>query len=64
MITYVSQPGSLYAVEQLSIRDQFAMAALSGILAHYGEVSYNKAVEWAYGYADALTEARKIRDNK
>jgi len=44
-------------VEQVTLRDQFAMAALSATKA---EDDYPKRIaEWAYKMADAMLEARK-----
>jgi len=44
--------------ERLELRDQFAMAALQGLLAggYTGEFSY--AAKYAYYYADEMLEAR------
>ena len=41
-----------------TLRDQFAMAALTGILARR-PTSREDAAEEAYAYADAMMEARK-----
>jgi hypothetical protein len=46
----------------LTIRDQFAMAALTGLVAaNYGrkDVDPLDVASWAYGIADAMMEARK-----
>lgn len=51
-----------------NLRDEFAMAALTGLLAHHGDAgwhpeaevqSQNGASETCYEYADAMLEARK-----
>ena len=46
----------------LTIRDQFAMAALTGlVLANWGRMDADRAdlASWAYAIADAMMEARK-----
>ena len=46
--------------EKASVRDQFAMAAMTGLLA--GRTDHFNRVEWAkaaYEIADAMMEARK-----
>ena len=46
----------------LTIRDQFAMAALNGlVVANYGRKDLYPldVASWAYGIADAMMEARK-----
>jgi hypothetical protein len=48
--------------EKASIRDQFAMAALTGlVVANYGkkDIDPMDVASWAYGIADAMMEARK-----
>ena len=46
--------------EQPTLRDQFAMAALSGMLGHpkCAVSEPEKDAKWAYKYADAMMEAR------
>jgi hypothetical protein len=44
---------------QPSLRDQFAMAALTGLLANPDAAKYKDRAEVAYNYADAMMEARK-----
>lgn len=46
--------------EQPTMRDQFAMAALSGMLGHpkCAVSEPEKDAKWAYKYADAMMEAR------
>jgi len=43
-----------------TLRDQFAMAALTGILAspQAGDFSISSAASWAYAHADAMLAAR------
>jgi len=48
--------------EAVTLRDQFAMAALTGlVVANYGrkDIDPMDVASWAYGIADAMTEARK-----
>jgi hypothetical protein len=48
--------------EAVTLRDQFAMAALPGIVsANWGRVDVDRmdVASWAYGIADAMMEARK-----
>lgn len=50
--------------EQASLRDQFAMAALTGLLYKRYRVTASTAA-WAvtaYEFADAMMEARKLKD--
>jgi hypothetical protein len=42
-----------------TLRDQFAMAALTGLLANPDAAKYKDRAEVAYNYADAMMEARK-----
>ena len=45
-----------------TLRDQFAMAALTGlVVANYGrkDIDPMDVASWAYGIADAMMEARK-----
>ena len=46
--------------DKLTLRDQFAMAALNGLLATTSESgqSLEDYTKWAYKYADAMMEAR------
>jgi hypothetical protein len=57
---YVSDtpPADTPAPEVKSLRDEFAMAALQGMLASEAAFDRNMA-EYAYEYADAMMEARK-----
>lgn len=41
------------------LRDQFAMAALTGLLAHYGEDGVGARCKRAYCFANLMMEARK-----
>jgi hypothetical protein len=43
----------------MTLRDYFAVAALQGLLANGCYGSCNSAANQAYGYADAMIEARK-----
>lgn len=52
--------------ESMSLRDQFASAALTGISAHFtgaktkdNETPIQAHARWAYTAADAMMEARK-----
>lgn len=46
-------------VEMASLRDQFAMAALTGMLADPGrDYTFEKAAGDAYGFADAMLKER------
>ena len=48
-----------------TLRDQFAMAALTGLLANSapGEsyATLEAPVEWSYKYADAMMKAREVK---
>lgn len=58
--------------ETTSLRDQFAMSALNGLLSYslvnpmsgnyHENCTCDNAAQAAYGYADAMLEARKVRD--
>lgn len=48
------------APEQPTLRDRFAMAALTGLLADPNEDGKDVAKR-AYGFADAMLEARKVQ---
>lgn len=50
-----------YTEEELKLRDQFAMAALSN-LAGIKSGTYIEFAKDCYGYADAMMEARKIEE--
>jgi hypothetical protein len=52
-------PAPEHAEEFASLRDQFAMAALQGILATAMPIGYRTAAEEAGEYADAMMKARK-----
>jgi len=58
----VSNPSAVHTVNNNtpSLRDQFAMAALQGMV---GKLNFhsdqNHAAEFAYGFADAMMEARE-----
>jgi hypothetical protein len=55
-------PLSSMTYEIATLRDQFAMAALPGIVsANWGRVDVDRmdVASWAYGIADAMMEARK-----
>ena len=57
---YVSDtpPADAPAPEAKTLRDEFAMAALQGMLARESDLARNVA-RYAYEYADAMMEARK-----
>jgi hypothetical protein len=57
---YVSDtpPADAPAPEAKTLRDEFAMAALKGMLARESDLARNVA-RYAYQYADAMMEARK-----
>jgi hypothetical protein len=53
---------------KVMLRDQFAMAALQGLIAHHGDSgngdsiqSIEGAAQTVYEYADAMMDARKAR---
>jgi hypothetical protein len=49
-------------ITQKTLRDEFAMAALTGlVVANYGkkDIDPMDVASWAYGIADAMMEARK-----
>jgi hypothetical protein len=50
--------------QQLTLRDQFAMAALQGLITRYGNDDYSdlKLAEWSYEQADAMLKARIPED--
>lgn len=55
-------PLSLKTYEIATLRDQFAMSALTGlVVANYGrkDIDPMDVASWAYGIADAMMEARK-----
>ena len=45
--------------DQLTVRDHFAMAALTGSLSSGSNGTAKQIAEWAYELADAMMEARK-----
>jgi hypothetical protein len=49
--------------ETLTLRDQFAMAALTGLLASCKSARANLYADDAYKMADAMLEARKEKSN-
>ena len=49
-----------YAPETKNLRDEFAMAALTGFVANPNNIAgTEESAQWAYRYADAMIEARK-----
>jgi hypothetical protein len=48
-------------VEVISMRDQFAMAALTGMIADPNGPDYRSVPKKAYEMADAMLEARKVK---
>jgi hypothetical protein len=51
-----------YFTPTKTLRDEFAMAALTGLLANPNRVVYRLDVEEAYAYADAMLRAREARE--
>jgi hypothetical protein len=49
--------------EKCDLRDQFAMAALTGLLANPDAAKYKDRAEVAYNYADAMLKAREKKDD-
>ena len=47
------------ASSYISVRDQFAMAALTGMLMR--SVGYEETAEKAYKFADAMIKAREVK---
>lgn len=45
---------------QMTLRDQFAMAALTGLLAARADLSAEAIVSYAYGYADSMLKKRDV----
>lgn len=57
------QSGPIMYAPIKELRDEFAMAALSGILSDpvgYGIEAYDKVMELSYKMADAMIKARKL----
>ena len=48
--------------EEVKLRDDFAKAAISGVMAneHYGFGSQEGYAEWAYEMADAMLKVREL----
>jgi hypothetical protein len=46
-------------VEQVTLRDQFAMAALTGLISRASDFMFPDLSQKAYRFADAMLEARK-----
>ena len=44
---------------RLTVRDHFALGAITGILSRYGVEDAVKCAKWSYKFADAMLEARK-----
>lgn len=58
---FLNGGASAVAAPSLTIRDQFAMAALTGLLADPDmECSDTRFAELAYGYADAMLYLRSV----
>jgi hypothetical protein len=49
-------------VEQVTLRDQFAMAALTGLISD-SAWRFHDLAQKAYGFADAMLEARKEKSD-
>lgn len=52
---FIMQP----VVEQVTMRDQFAMAALTGLISRAPDFMFPDLSQKAYRFADAMVEARK-----
>ena len=48
-----------FTVPLVSLRDQFAMAALTGVMSRHDSLMPEIVAEIAFSYADAMMEARK-----
>lgn len=46
-------------ITEKTLRDEFAIAALTGIMAKHDHLSPDRVAEVAFDYADAMLEARK-----
>jgi hypothetical protein len=46
-------------IEQVTMRDQFAMAALTGLISRAPDFMFPDLSQKAYRFADAMVEARK-----
>ncbi len=62
-VSYKDMPNSMGLVCECStavptLRDQFAMAALTGLLAYQGPVTEPNDTKYVYKYADAMLAAR------
>ena len=49
------------AIETPTLRDQFAMAALTGLISRAPDFMFPDLSQKAYRFADAMLEARKIK---
>lgn len=54
----VNYPSTIAEVGVPTLRDRFAMAALTGLYAATSPASDSEAAEWAYEIADAMLAAR------
>ena len=50
-------------VEQVTMRDQFAMAALTGLISRAPDFMFPDLSQKAYRFADAMLEARKGKND-
>ena len=50
-------------VEVVTMRDQFAMAALTGLISRAHDFMFPDLAQKAYGFADAMLEARKGKND-
>lgn len=48
------------AAERKALRDEFAKAALTGLLAHHGNPNLRSLADAAYQYADFMMEIRNV----
>jgi len=51
------------APKTATLRDQFAIAALTGLLANPDAAKYKDRAEVAYNYADAMLKAREHKND-
>jgi hypothetical protein len=53
-------------IDEADLRDQFAMAALTGYISADTEYQCpaTHLAEWSYDVADAMLEARKVEDDR
>lgn len=57
--TRIEKDEEAHQTEQKTLRDEFAMAALTGVVQIKSPLRYKDYAEFAYKMADAMLEARK-----